>query len=193
MENIILPEINTQNSLKWEYIIIHHSETSAHTIQTWNGIKAYHMSWRYNDDIVTEEKAKELIAQGKTVLPPDRDIAYNFGVQSDDNLTNFKYLIGRPLSISGAHCLGFNAKGIGICSLENWDMHMPTHETYDAIAVLVNKLINVFNISIENVIGHRESYDLLNVPRKKQCPGSNFDMVYLRRLIRSNIVDQFNV
>ena len=50
--------INIKNSKEWRYILIHHSATVDGDVNDWDAIKKYHMSWRYQGNIITEKKAK---------------------------------------------------------------------------------------------------------------------------------------
>ena len=36
--------------------------------------------------------------------------------------------------------------------------------------------MDAYNINRENVIGHREVFDALGVPRQKNCPGDMWDL-----------------
>lgn len=184
---IELLKLDTTNSRKWKYIIIHHSEIASGDVKTWAAIKAYHTSWRYNDETISEEKAKELMSQGKTVVAPWSDIGYHFGVASNKNLTQFEYEVGRSLATIGSHAVGFNDKGIGICCLGSFNKTIPSNELYNATIDLVKKLQGIYNIPDENVIGHRETYDLLKQPRAKDCPGTMYDMVYFRKLLKGSL------
>lgn len=178
--------IDTTNSKQWKYIIIHHSETANNEVKSWDQIRHYHMSWRYKDDIVSEQKAKELIAKGETVVAPWKDIGYHFGIASNKIMNSFEYLKGRSLSGSGAHTVDFNSSGIGICCLGSFNKTMPTVELYNATKKLVKKLQELYNIPDENVIGHRETYTLVGKPKLKTCPGDLWDCVYFRKLLRGS-------
>lgn len=180
-------QINTSNSKQWKYIIIHHSETTSGEVKTWEAIKKYHMSWRYNDETVSEEQAKTLISEGKKVVKPDLDIGYHFGIASNKSINSFEYIVGRSLSMDGAHAIGFNTNSIGICCMGSFNKTMPTIELYTATKILVQKLQQIYNIPNENVIGHRETYALLNVPKAKTCPGDMWDLMYFRKLLKGQI------
>jgi len=174
--------IDTTNSLKWSWIVVHHSATVDGKTNEWDSMKAYQMSWRYNDNAITEEKAKSLIASGvKSVIKPDRDIAYNYGIENINN--QFIYKIGRPLTMKGAHAIGFNDKAIGICVVGCFDLKAPSQEQYDMLAKLCRDLQRTFNISKSHVIGHRETYIMRNVPIEKSCPGKQFSCDYLRSVL----------
>lgn len=161
--------------LKWTHIIIHHSETKDDIGNDWIGIKKYHTSWRYEYNIITEEKAKELIAQGKEVEKPWSDIAYNFGIEKDNN--KYVYRLGRPLTVTGGHAKGMNDVAIGICLVGNYDIVAPAEKQYIMLAQLCKVLCDCFNIPIDNIKKHSEyAY--------KTCPGTKFNMASLKNLIQ---------
>jgi len=178
---------------KWEYIIIHHSATSDSRAKDWESIRRYHMSYRFNDKIITKEQYDYYIAIGKSgdLQKPWKDIGYHFGVEYIDG--QLKVLEGRSLNESGAHSgipgdTRFNDHGIGICLVGSYDNKEPNEEQINVLIDLVISLIKKFDISIDKVIGHREVYDLLRKPRMKSCPGSKFNMIDFRRRLHDRII-----
>jgi hypothetical protein len=71
----------------------------------------------------------------------------------------------RPENKPGAHCKGFNKSSIGICLIGD---KVFTEAQFAALRILVKKLISKHELSIMDILGHRE----LN--RDKSCP--NFDV-----------------
>lgn len=54
-----------------KYIVIHHSLSPDTKTRNWDAIRAYHMSWRYDGESISEAQAQKLMAQGKKVNSPD--------------------------------------------------------------------------------------------------------------------------
>jgi len=174
--------IITKNSLKWEYIVLHHSWSPDNNVTSdWDGIKRYQMSWRYNDTAISSDRAKALIIQGKKVIAPDLDIAYNFGLEYVNK--SFVYRIGRPLSMQGAHTIGFNYVSIGICIIGNYDLVEPDIQQYDMLVKLCKELQRLYNIPNNKVIGHRETYAIRKVPIEKSCPGNKINLDKFRGML----------
>jgi len=145
--------INFENSREWKNIIIHHSATKDDGLKLeWKSIKYYH-----------------------TQIKGWLDIGYHFGVERVDN--DYKYLIGRPLSLSGAHTRGKNGNSIGICVVGNFDFYSPNKQQYIMAAELCKYLMNKYDIPISNVFPHRQF-------SSKSCPGIKFDMQELKNYIR---------
>lgn len=165
------------------YIIIHHSLTDDGPTVDWNGIRAFHTSWRFGGNSIPEQKARDLQSLGMRVIPPWKDIGYHFGVErvKDD----YQIMLGRELNVRGAHVGdgNFNIKSIGICLVGNFDKAQPPEKQFLLGQLLVKRLIEYFgtkgiNVPVENVIGHWEAQKIAGVPEvgRKSCPGRLFDM-----------------
>ena len=50
---------------QYKNIIIHHSATPDGLVNDWDGIRKYHMSYRYNGNIITKEEADKLRLMSK--------------------------------------------------------------------------------------------------------------------------------
>jgi N-acetyl-anhydromuramyl-L-alanine amidase AmpD len=76
------------------------------------------------------------------------------------------------LNETGAHTKqeGMNSKAFGICCVGNFDEHRPPHEQWWLCKKLTRALMDVFEIPIENVRGHRDFAPY------KSCPGTLWDM-----------------
>ena len=73
---------------------------------------------------------------------------------------------GRPLTMNGAHCTGYNDHSIGICYVGGLDslgnpMDTRTYEQKKAMHALVEKLMNEYP-TITKVLGHRDTSPDLN-------------------------------
>jgi len=133
--------------MKPKYIILHHSLTRDGSTVSWSAIKRYHtqtLGWR--------------------------DIGYHFGIEAIK--WEHEILVGRMMDESGAHCRedGMNRKSLGICFVGNFDEHeVPPLQWTEGVR-LVRSLMNVFDIPIHNVLGHRD------FAKYKSCPGENFSI-----------------
>lgn len=156
------------NNKAWRYIVIHHSFTEdGKILNDFAAIEKYHKAYRYNNNIITEAQANELITKGKYVIKPWRKIGYHFIIEYDKGALTVKS--GRGLDESGAHCQGLNGQAIGICIIGNFDVKEPDEEQYKAVVDLSVKLMKQFNIQIKDLKPH--SY----FAPWKSCPGHKFN------------------
>lgn len=149
-----------------KYIIIHHSFTEDGKVVDWQAIRNYHLSLGW------------------------KDIGYHFGIELINN--NYEILVGRQLDEIGAHTFGLNSISLGICLIGNFDDKEPNPNQLSKAVVLVRALLKIFNLGVENVIGHREtyilykrgmiSYDVLK-ENVKSCPGFQFSMKKFREIV----------
>lgn len=115
-------------------------------------------------------------------------IGYNFVVDLDGTVE-----VGRPLSMTGAHCKGWNDRSIGICYVGGLDENGKPKDTRTlaqkkTLAEIVQNLMEVYP-TIVRVIGHRDTSPDLNGDGKitpnewiKACPcfdvQAEFPMAY---------------
>lgn len=177
-----------ERSKTMRYIVLHHSYTATGKVVSWGNIRKYHMSWRYNDGIITKEQAEKLIANGKQVTEPWIDIGYHMGVEelispipSMENPVFVQF--GRDLSKPGAHAVGFNTEGYGVCVLGKFDEVEPDPAQWHTALAVVRGLMVKDNIPPENVLGHWETFIRTGKAKNKNaaqaiksCPGLKFDM-----------------
>ena len=167
---------------KW--IIIHHSLSPDGKERDWNGIRKYHMSYRYKGDIITEERYEELQAEGKTsgLETPWKDIGYHLGIEEVSGRLEIQK--GRPIGTPGAHAIGFNDNSIGLCLIGHYDQRPPSEPRLFLLGSVCRDLQRLFVIAPDHVIGHRETFSLRGVPIEKSCPGSAFNLdAFRKRLI----------
>lgn len=176
---IQLPDFATNGARDWKGIVIHHSATVDGKTSDWEGIKKYHTSWRFNDDIITAEKAKELEVQGKKgVLKPWSDIGYHIGIEDDGGKIVVKE--GRKLAYIGGHAKEFNSTHIGLCVIGNFDVEVPPLDKWTATIDIVAYFRKLFSLTIDSIVGHRETFTLRGVPVEKTCPGKLWNMIKFR-------------
>ena len=176
-----------EGAIPFRYFVVHHSKSKDGQVHDWPSIKNYHMSWRYEGNIITEEKAKALLSQGvKGVQSKWSDIGYHAGEELINGV--YQLQIGRPLTAAGAHAIGFNLNGFGFLCAGDFDLTPPSDTLWQLSVELAADAINYWtDLSVENVIGHWETYDMRHVPREKSCPGFKFDMPKLRKDIKGII------
>jgi hypothetical protein len=191
--------INLKNALKFTHIVIHHSATVDTVLNDFDSIKYFHTHWKdYKRGInISEEEAKKLLQDpnyAKYIKPPFQDIAYYFLFEFIDKNKNklvekdeYVFHIGRSLNMTGAGAIGFNGykndlgTGIHICYIGNYDLKSPSQELLDFSYPIVKSLMLYFNIPIQNIIGHRETFLLRKVPVEKSCPGKMWDCTKYRK------------
>lgn len=169
----------------WQGIVWHHSATPDNPLHgEWDGIRKYHMSYRVDGNIVTKAAYESASASGgRHCEKPWSDIGYHLGIEREGG--SLVVRIGRPWNKPGAHA-GFkqtnkyNETFLGCCLVGNFDLQAPDQETMDLCVAVTRHIMNRFNIVKSNVLGHRETYDQVGVPRQKTCPGNKFDLELFR-------------
>lgn len=137
---------------EWKGIVIHHSETADNSfLPNIEAIKKYHIE-----------------------VNKWQDIGYHYVIEKVNN--NYVVEIGRDINTIGSHALGFNATHIGICCIGNFNITSPESEMYLTLKNLLVVLKNTYSIENKNIIGHIDTYGLLNKRIEKTCPGIKFEM-----------------
>jgi len=107
------------------------------------------------------------------------DIGYHFGIEKIGD--NYSYLIGRPITKQGAHCVGMNNKAIGVCFVGNYDDYQPSDQMLEeGSKYIITPLMKIFDIPTDNIVFHNEYSD-------KTCPGKKFSKKRLIRTINNYI------
>lgn len=127
--------------MKVSGIIIHHSATKDGKVVDYNAIRRYHM---------IEKKWS--------------DIGYHFVIENVDG--KIKVFSGRPLDVTGAHCVGKNSC-IGICCVGNYDVDDLPDEILSELVTLCNRMMAQFKLKKSTVEPH-------NKYAPKTCPGKKF-------------------
>lgn len=102
-----------------------------------------------------------------------RGIGYHYIIEKDGKVS-----AGRPEHVSGAHCVGYNSKSLGICIVGNFDATSPTKEQEQAFIELYRD-ITKRNGELE-VKEHR---DFAN----KTCPGRNIEKDTFAKIAKNAI------
>jgi N-acetylmuramoyl-L-alanine amidase len=155
-------------------IVLHHSLTKDGDTVSWDAIRTFHTSWKCEGYIVRPDQVQGLINQGAPVERPWSDIGYHFGIERING--RYEILSGRMMTEPGAHCSqnGMNKRALGICFVGAFD-EMPVPVDQLALGLrLVRSLMEIFNITLGNIYGHRE------LAPYKSCPGKRFDLKQFR-------------
>lgn len=112
-------------------------------------------------------------------------IGYHFLIRRSGEVES-----GRPITKQGAHVLGLNDRSIGICYAGHGDITPLTPAQFESGVDLGVRLAKIYDISIENIVGHREINSLVDAgqvaPRfrtAKSCPGVRISMWKIRKAI----------
>lgn len=178
--------IDVSGSRPWKGIIWHHSATPDGAAKDWDAIRRYHTSYRVDFQIVPEAEYRRRLAagEGKSFQTPWKDIGYHGGTEWVNDQIVFNW--GRPLSEIGAHAgvKGasnlYNTEYLGLCAIGDFDKAAPEPEHWDFNIRLTRAIMEAFRTPASHVIGHREVFDRLGVPRQKSCPGRFWDMSLFR-------------
>ena len=134
-------------------IILHCSDTKDSGTVSWGAIRKYH---------------KEVKGW--------KDIGYHIGLEKIDDY--YEILLGRMLNEQGAHCEGHNIDSIGICFVGQFDDTPPPDMQWLTGVRLVDWLLSIFNLTHNDVYGHREFNP------NKSCPGKMFDLDKFRSQLK---------
>lgn len=148
--------------MEWQYIVVHHSLTGSDELRQWGVITDDHINNRGFDDN-----------------------GYHFGIGKQRG--KYEVIVGRMLDTVGAHIKGHNRNSIGVCVLGNFDLAPPSKEQWIKTVQLCKSLSCIFEIRLNNIMGHRE-----RVEDDRTCPGKMFDMQKFRddvaRLIIGKVI-----
>jgi hypothetical protein len=156
---------NASNPRPWRYIVIHHSAQESGNAST---IDAAHRARGWDG------------------------LGYHFVIDNGNGGTDGKVEVGSRWKQQkwGAHTGNtpdneYNNFGIGISLVGDFTNHLPSQAQLAAMDRLVQSLMTKYNISPQNVIGHREAPGA-----KTECPGDAF-YNYIRNTYRPGLVRQF--
>lgn len=182
------------NPRPWKGICWHHSAGPDGKDRDWDGIVRYHTSHRIDFDIVSKQEYDDRLkaGKGKVFQAPWSDVGYHGGVEFFGGTAAF--VTGRPLSKIGAHAgvknasNRFNTEYLGLCAIGNFDLAPPSPEIWNLALSVTKEFMKTFDIPPTHIIGHREVFDRLGVPRQKTCPGKHWSMDSFRsELIKKEV------
>ncbi len=137
--------------INWTHIMFHHSGSEDDRVVDWQEIRDWHVN--HNGWV---------------------DTGYHFGCEfiNDD----YEVLIGRPLTMVGAHCPGMNDCAIGICLVGDFMKTSPNDRQIEVVVHrIVKPLMEFYEIPRTRIVGHKEF-------RATDCPGRYFDIEKIRRM-----------
>lgn len=131
-----------------KYVVIHHSITPR-DLSLQKSVESFNNTHK---KIHLEPNSKDL------------HIAYHWVIAGDGSKMET-----RGLDEVGYHAtnLPVNKESLGICLTGNFDEEYPSDEQIKTLKKLLLWICNEFNVSPENIIGHKDVYD------KKSCPGDH--------------------
>ncbi|MFI4847850.1 N-acetylmuramoyl-L-alanine amidase [Gimesia chilikensis] len=136
----------------WEYIVIHHTASSSGSVES-----------------IHELHSKKKDKSGNSWL----GIGYHFVIGNGNGMPDgeIESTFRWREQMHGAHAgnNAYNQKGIGICLVGNFENEPPTDAQMAAVKKLVGVLKAEYNISSQNVQGHRDV-------KATACPGKYFPM-----------------
>lgn len=168
--------------IKVEWVIEHHSLTRDQGVKDWVSICRYHMSYRIDHEIVSQEEFERRLKakDGKSFQKPWRAVGYGCGAERVNG--ELKVFPGRSLAISGAHAKQFNHRSAGCLLVGNFDLAPPDEEQYEICAITAAKYLRVFELPTPRLIGHVDANRMAGL-HFKSCPGSKFDLDKLRSIV----------
>lgn len=162
-------KVNSMRKINW--IVIHHSWSVDHpnVLDYW-GIYDYHTKDQKMLDVGYQRVYDRV--QGRPLC-----------------------IKGRPEEIRGAHCLGYNQSSLGHCIIGNGDK-VNFLDDVDLMNIVVKNVkadISQYDIPIDHVIAHWESFVILGQAKDKQdawdkfktCPGRLIDMEKFREMCKN--------
>lgn len=144
---------------RWEGIVLHHTASPDRGTLDWPGIVRYH-----------------------TEVRGWRDVGYNFGVETVKG--DVVKLVGRPLTMSGAHEPRANRTHIGIALVGNYSEDDPTVELLgEVVRSIIAPMFYLQDIDPDAdkaITFHRDW-------KPTECPGTNFTdwhKTFLRKAVK---------
>jgi len=148
---------------EWLYIVLHHSATES------GSVAAIHAEHRSRRD-----------GAGNPWL----GIGYHFVIGNGNGMADGEVAATFRWNeqIHGAHSghAVFNARGIGVCLIGNFDRSRPTEQQLYAVKRLTRVLAKRHRISSDRVLGHSDV-------RATSCPGRQFPLDEIRRAISQTV------
>lgn len=185
----IVLDINVNRSIAFRGLVLHHAASPDRPfIDEWPGITHYHKSYAIDGHIVSKAvwEQRKSDGDGKYFKKAWSDVGYHGGIefsdQDKDGESELRFHWGRPLYRTGAHAAvsgvsyRFNKTHFGLCVVGDFDKNVPSPELWDFTLGVTRTIMDTYDFNTPKVIGHREVYDILGVPRQKTCPGTNWDM-----------------
>lgn len=138
--------------MKPEAIILHHSATGDTAGENWPVIRKYH---------------KEVRGW--------QDIGYHAGIERVGGVLKIQQ--GRPATMAGAHCPGWNEKALGFCFVGDFTAAPPPLDMIaTACSGYIIPMMRAFHIAPDHIFMHRDK-------RQTACPGDAFSREYFLSIL----------
>ena len=138
----------------WRYIVIHHSDTTAGSAQSFDQNHREKRGWN--------------------------GLAYDFVIGNGNGQGDGEIVAGPRwyAQEAGAHAHStlYNEHGIGICLVGNFEVNTPTPEQMAALRELVRRLCARYEIGLINIVGHNQ----IRQGGSTACPGKFFSLPEFR-------------
>jgi len=141
-------------------IIVHHSLTKDSGTVSWGAIRKFHtqtLKWAG----IGYHAGVELVMSGSELY--------------------YEILMGRMWDRSGAHTRRHNQNSLGICFIGNYDTLPAKKQIIQTGAKVIALWLRLFGLSIDDIYSHND-FDAY-----KTCPGTLFDMEYLKTCVRRKL------
>ncbi|TQV80268.1 peptidoglycan recognition protein family protein [Aliikangiella coralliicola] len=150
---------------RWKYITIHHSAGNYGNIEF---LQKVHRQRQANDPI--------------DAIPYHFVIGNGNGMKMGEIASDWR----KENDLWGAHVSGNNSdrnfRGLGICLIGNFQNDSVPEPQYLSLLELTRRLVNEYNIPLDNISGHGH----INGERTL-CPGKNFPMERLLKDLRKQV------
>jgi hypothetical protein len=149
----------------WKFVVLHHSGTESGSVQS---IHAQHIRRRDSSG------------------NPWKGIGYHFVIGNGSGMRDgaLEATFRWKQQLQGAHAGNalYNARGIGICLIGNFENSPPTTAQLATLRSLLTQLCSRFQISPADIVGH-------SAVRRTACPGRLFPLQQLRGFISQSLPD----
>lgn len=147
----------------WKFVVLHHSGTESGSVQT---IHAQHIRRR------------------DSAGNPWKGIGYHFVIGNGSGMRDgaLEATFRWKQQLQGAHAGNalYNARGIGICLIGNFEKTAPTTAQLATLQNLLIQLCSRFHVNADDIVGH-------SAVRRTACPGRLFPLQQLRRFVSTSL------
>lgn len=148
---------------RWEYLVLHHSATESGSVES-----------------IHAEHSRRKDSAGRPWL----GIGYHFVIGNGNGMPDGQVVptFRWREQLHGAHSGHelFNARGVGICLIGNFELKAPTQKQLQSLKQLLKVLCRRQEISLDRVIGHGSV-------RATACPGRLFPLRDVREAVRKSL------
>ncbi len=118
-----------RNLSEIQYVVLHHSATASGNADVF---REYHKSLGWSD------------------------IGYHFVICNGQGGEDGEVQPGRPVTMVGAHAIGYNHNSLGICLVGDFTKTKPTKAQLESLRKMLRLKMREYNIAAECILGHNE-------------------------------------